>query len=127
MQVKARTAEIGLGPSEHAQKIPLPRELRQLMKKAIGPDLESKKGEVSTMFMDDLIGTLDNAVSAYATAREGFELQSNVLGDPFLEYVCGLQAFTPEQLAYFLDLAFTRYSKKFTEPSTPIGAIAAQV
>lgn len=127
MQVKARTAEIGLGPEEQARKVPLPRELLRLVKKATGADLKSKKDEVSTMFMDDLIGTLEKAANAYAKAREGFELEANIPGDPFLEYICGLQAFTPDQLAYFLELAFSRYDSKSTEPSCPIGAIAAQV
>jgi hypothetical protein len=127
MQVKARTAHIGLGPTEHAKKIPLPNDLLQLVKKATGPDLNSKKGAVSTMFVDDLVGTLEKAVKSYAEARVGFDLEPDLAGDPFLEYVCGLQAFSPQQLSLFLDLAFTRYGQKATEPSTPIGAIAAQV
>lgn len=127
VQVKARTAELGLGPEEHAKKIPMPRKLLKLVKKATEEDFKSKKEQVSTMFMDDLIGTLDDAVHAYSKAREGFEMQADLPGDPFLEYICGLQAFTPEQLLYFLELAFLRYDSKSTEPSTPIGAIAAQV
>ena len=116
-----------MGPEEHAKKVPLPRELLQLVKKATGDDLKRKKEEVSAMFIDDLIGTLENAVHAYSKARAGFEMQGGLPGDPFLEYICGLQAFSPEQLAYFLELAFSRYDRKSTEPSTPIGAIAAQV
>lgn len=127
VQVKARTAEIGLGPEAQAQMIPLPGELLRLVKEATGTQLKHKKDKVSTMFVEDLVETLEKATKAYAQAREGFELEQDVPGDPFLEYVCGLQAFTPEQLALFLEVAFSRYSSKATEPSTPIGAIAAQV
>ena len=125
--VKARTAQIGLGPKAQAKKIPLPGELLKLVKEATGTQLKHKKDKVSTMFVEDLIETLEKATQAYSQAREGFQLQADEPGDPFLEYVCGLQAFTPEQLQFFLEIAFARYSSKATEPSTPIGAIAAQV
>lgn len=129
LQVKMRSLEPGKSLEERSKQLLLPGELgAEVQRQVARPDLdETKTQKCSNPFKDQLMDTLNKYTDAYAAARENCGLPGDMKADPFLEYICGLQALSPQQICDFLDTALERYEQKMAEPSTPIGAIAAQV
>lgn len=136
MQVRAKTLR-----RQRDTPLPLPAELSA----AIAPALETAPAraeapsasaahplataahEVSTFFQRELRALLQAQVDAYAAARRECGLGADERGDPALERVCALRAPSRAQMDAFIDAALRQYRRKATEPSTPLGAIAAQV
>jgi DNA-directed RNA polymerase III subunit RPC1 len=125
VQVKAHSMQVGVGLQALAAQVPMPGKLTKLVRESTA--VAAGRMHVSALFRQALTDMLERHVSAYREAREGCGLPTDTRGDPFLEYLCGMHAFTEPQLHTLLDLAFSRYERKAAEPSTPIGAIAAQV
>lgn len=124
-----RSLEPGKSLEKRSKELLLPGDLdEEVQKQFTRPDLDqAQKQKCSNPFKDQLMDTLNKYTDAYAAARENCNLPADAKADPFLEYICGLQALSPQQICDFLDIALERYEQKMAEPSTPIGAIAAQV
>ena len=82
---------------------------------------------MSSAFCDSLRQVLLEHADKHEASRHSCGLTDDQLGDPFLEYICGLKAPTAQQLQRFIAEALAQYAAKVSEPSTPLGAIAAQV
>ena len=107
--------------------MPLPSRLSKIIDQQLDRPELGQTQNYSTKFKEGLVSALYERRDAYSAARAECCLPLNEKADPFLEYVCGLQAFSSQQIQDFLDIALERYQQKLAEPSTPVGAIAAQV
>jgi hypothetical protein len=111
---------------------PLPADLSATVTRHISrPELSGihpmSSAAPSASFCTDLADLLHARVAAFATARKECGLPASATGDNFLEYICSLQAPTAAQVEKFVGAAVEQYTRKLSEASTPLGAIAAQV
>lgn len=127
LQVKMRSLVPGQTLEARSSEVLLPKQLAKEVKMQVArPDLGEKQ-RCSDTFKDQLVDALHQYTDGFAGARSACGLPPDAKADPFLEYICSLQALSPQQICEFLDVALERYEEKMAEPSTPIGAIAAQV